>query len=231
MAMGVKTVDEQERERGRAEMEQLMAALKQGSAVPAARRKALPARELQSRRRKQRVLLGVALGVLVLGFASTAFKIAAPPSEEALAEAAAAAAPPLSPQETESIHAVSRVLESKFPRAEKARWVDQRRDYVLERQRLLKNLEVDGQSLRFFPVTDVKLRDDGQPLACYCLLHMPLDPMTEGNWARAGLLRQETDIVSPFLRYVVLDNAEALQYLEHGCVDRVTYSLSPPPEQ
>ena len=136
----------------------------------------------------------------------------------------------MSPEEVARIHAVSRVLESKYPRAATARWEPEQRDESAERERVLKSLEVDGKAPRFFTPIDLKLPADGKPFDCYCLLHAPLDEATEADWALAGMLRRESEIVNPFLRYVTIGNAEALRRVTSGSVYRVAYSLCPPPE-
>jgi len=191
-----------------------------------------PGKRAKRMGRASRVGFVAGIALMAIGFGAMCFKAAAPAAPEAVEVAGEGegvqAAPRLSPAEVERLDAEARVAWSKIPRAETARWVDQPRDDAKERARLLRSLEVEGKGPRFFPPCDLKLPADGKPVTLYCLLHVPLDPASEETWAKAGMFREEHDIVSPYLRTVVIDSADTRRHLDHGFVDRLACSISVP---
>ena len=187
-------------------------------------------RRVRRRRLKRTLVVGASAAILLAGFSTAVFKAAVPVAPAAAETRASVTLPPVGPKEVERIHAASRVMESKFPRPETSSMVALPRNDAQERERVLKSLEVDGRQPRFFPVGELTLPKDGKPLRCYCLLSTPLDLTTEEAWDKAGMLRHENVVISPYLRYVTVDNEEALQRLGNAFVSGVTYSLSPEPQ-
>ena len=194
--------------------------------------KAVRPGRLRRRSPPPRVLLGAGIVLVVLGILAACYQAVSQavrggteaPSEPQSTEAV----PAVETKQVERLQVESRVSESKFPRAETARWIEQPIDHAKERARLLKRLEVDGRGPKFIPVVDLVMPADGESLACYCLLRTPLDALTEEDWSKAGMFRKENERASPYLRYVVIDNEQARRYLrDNPYVERVAYNLSP----
>jgi len=181
--------------------------------------------------------MAAGIALVLLGLLAAVYQAVFAPSEEQAYSAAVstvgsaslpqAEEPPLGAEEIQRIQLASRVRESKIPRPENSVMIELQPDCRAERERLLKSLEVNGQRAHFFPVSDLKLPPEGQPLRCYCLLSAPLDQLTEESWTKDGMFRNENEIVSPLLRYVVIDSQATRRNLDFALVDLLALSLAP----
>jgi hypothetical protein len=209
----------------RAELAELVGDLGSPAAKPV---RARPKRngtyvEFRVVRRKQRFILAAAMLVLVPGIASLAFSYATRPEEPAQQPEVEVVLPELSPQDQEEIHAVSRKLESKAPNDLTAQTAPPlpEHNYKAERDEVLKTLAAGGEAPEFIHPSHLEIRA-GKVLTGYCLLNTPLDPLVEEAWEEAGMFRNETEILSPLLRHVYLENDEAVKRLMIAVVEGVT---------
>ena len=89
----------------------------------------------------------------------------------------------------------------------------------------IKTLSMGGWTPKFVPVASLKFT--GKPQTVYCLLYARLDKITEATWQRKGMLKQES-LVNPFLRTVVLESSDSLNFLFDWHVESVTKEIKPP---
>jgi hypothetical protein len=179
--------------------------------------------EFRTIQKKQRFILSAALLILFPGVAWLAFSYVTRPEEPAQQPEVEVVLPELTPQDQEQIHALSRKLESKAPNDRTAQNAPPLPALNLkaERAELLRTLAAGGKNPEFIHPSLLELTA-GKVLTGYCLLNAPLDPLTEEAWAQAGMFRNETEILSPLLRYVYLENNEAVKRLMVAAVEGVT---------
>jgi hypothetical protein len=82
-----------------------------------------------------------------------------------------------------------------------------------------------GQAPEFFSPARVTLKPGDPPIRLYCLLREPLDDFTQAIWTKAGMLRNEFELISPYLRQVTIDNPDALAALNGHQVESVSYDV------
>ena len=88
----------------------------------------------------------------------------------------------------------------------------------------LARMNLDSKTTAFFPVSELKLADDGTPTTIFCLLRARLDNATEKRWKDAGLL--EADVSSEsFVRSVTLKNRNDVDNLYDWHVESVALTL------
>jgi hypothetical protein len=88
----------------------------------------------------------------------------------------------------------------------------------------------NGQMPEFVPVSKVEEPPAGKSITIYCLLHSRLDDYTESIWKNSGMLRDETYILSPYLRKVTISDRESLRNLIDWHVESVAFKLPDPPK-
>jgi hypothetical protein len=86
----------------------------------------------------------------------------------------------------------------------------------------LSRFDIDLNSSAFMPPARLTLRPDGQPFTVYCVMFASLDPETESAWKQSGMLKEESSMLSPFLRKVTVRNQETLENVIDWHVESVT---------
>ncbi|HEY3320900.1 MAG TPA: hypothetical protein VGP72_10585 [Planctomycetota bacterium] len=216
------------------ELVEIVQGLRTGTApgTPLRKKKAKPASYLDHKallrvQRRQRILFRVAVAMIVLGvLAIPLSSLWTTPEVQAEVESTPPA-PPLPPAEVAVIHTQSRILESKYPRLKDQPRKEAEVNHDVGRKRLLARLSVEGKPPHFVPTSDLRLPSDGKPLKVYCFLRTPLDEFTEKHWREVGILRDEAEIIDPYLRYVVVGDEDSLRLLSCAAVESATLSLYP----
>jgi hypothetical protein len=126
--------------------------------------------------------------------------------------------------EGDALQAQSVSRENRFPHAETLARVPQPAppDHQREQAQILERLTANGKPPRLMSPGDLRPVLKKGPVNVYCLLVEPLDPVTAESWSHAGLLRLETDVPSPYLRFVTIENEQQLQMLYDDHVEGVT---------
>ena len=85
----------------------------------------------------------------------------------------------------------------------------------------------------FMPAENLPAPAPGKPVEAWVLLCARLDTYTEQMWARAGLFRNESIVLSPFIRRVTLTDMEAFDLLIDWHVESAAVYVpeTPPPPQ
>jgi hypothetical protein len=178
------------------------------------KRRKTPQREMPKHLRLTLLALGLALVALGLVYAAYGF-FAGPPAAER-EDSAYLPLADLTTPEARKAQAQSRVIESKFPRlpVEAAPQEKPAPDYRGQRDEFLRKMRALGSDMKFFPSLDIPEPKPAAPVTLYCLLERPLEDHLEQEWREAGLLRNEAEVISPFLRTVTIDNAETLRMVQ-----------------
>jgi hypothetical protein len=82
--------------------------------------------------------------------------------------------------------------------------------------------QIDLNSSAFFPPSRLPRKFEGRPVKYYCIMFASLDPATEETWKQAGMFKEESFVLSPYLRTVVVHNQESLELLFDWHVEALT---------
>ena len=93
-----------------------------------------------------------------------------------------------------------------------------------DRESAMANMRLDAKSAAFFPVSELKVPEDGSPTTIYCLLRARLDTATEKRWREGGLLQADASSES-FVRKVTLKSRNDVDNLYDWHVESVAWAL------
>jgi hypothetical protein len=174
-----------------------------------------------ARRQRRWLIAGIALVVCGLGVQVWSMLIEAEDADDPSARREL-----LTSAQAKSLHARSVRYESKFATAAKLadRKTAKSVDHAKARLKALEALGLETPP-KFIHPADLKLPDFGLGLQVYCLLRQPLDPATEEQWRKAGLLAGEFQVINPYVRTLTIKERSDLRELYIWQVEGVCTDL------